>query len=276
MLATVNPCGFALLPAYLSTFVGMEDRSRSGALMRAVAVAGVMTLGFVSVFGVFGLVIKPLFSGVSAVLPYMTVVIGFALVVLALYLLSGRDIQVALPKLSIGGRDGSLVSMYLFGVSYAVASLSCTIGPFLAVTTSTLRQQSFVAGVATFVLYGVGMGVIVTVLTVAVALAKSQIVTHFRQLLPVVNRVAGVFLLVAGAYVAYYGWYEVRLFNGNVGNDPVIAAAAKVQHVVVGLFPGADTAPYWALGLVLLTGGVVVFNRLRRPADTHVPSGDAD
>ena len=28
MLATVNPCGFAMLPAYLSYFLGIETRRR--------------------------------------------------------------------------------------------------------------------------------------------------------------------------------------------------------------------------------------------------------
>ena len=36
MAATVNPCGFALLPAYLSTFVGLDhDGGRAGAIGRA-------------------------------------------------------------------------------------------------------------------------------------------------------------------------------------------------------------------------------------------------
>ena len=43
-------------------------------------------------------------------------------------------------------QDGTLPSMFLFGVSYAVASLSCTIGPFLAVTTSTFRSESWLTG----------------------------------------------------------------------------------------------------------------------------------
>ncbi|MGD9755164.1 MAG: cytochrome c biogenesis protein CcdA, partial [Acidimicrobiia bacterium] len=42
MLATVNPCGFAMLPAYLSYFVGLEDDpSAAGAdrtVLRSVAV----------------------------------------------------------------------------------------------------------------------------------------------------------------------------------------------------------------------------------------------
>ena len=67
MLAAVNPCGFAMLPAYLSYFCGLEgsledgagsaeDASTAGlrAVPRALSVTAVMTAGFVAVFGLVG------------------------------------------------------------------------------------------------------------------------------------------------------------------------------------------------------------------------------
>jgi cytochrome c biogenesis protein CcdA len=59
-LAAVNPCGFALLPAYLSFLViGDGDPGRGSAVGRALAATAAMTVGFVAVFGVFGLVVAP-------------------------------------------------------------------------------------------------------------------------------------------------------------------------------------------------------------------------
>lgn len=49
-----------------------------------------------------------------------------------------------------------LGSMYGYGISYAVASLSCTIGPFLAVTAAGLRGGSIVTGVAIYLSYSAG------------------------------------------------------------------------------------------------------------------------
>ena len=55
MVATVNPCGFALLPAYLSAFVGLQEGgNRVTAVGRAVIVSLVLTAGFVTVFGLRG------------------------------------------------------------------------------------------------------------------------------------------------------------------------------------------------------------------------------
>ncbi|GIU89789.1 MAG: hypothetical protein KatS3mg010_0888 [Acidimicrobiia bacterium] len=79
-------------------------------------------------------------------LPWLTIVIGVTLIGLGIALVAGRELFVRLPRLARGGRDGTLPSMFLFGMSYAVASLSCTIGPFLAVTTSTFRTDTWLAG----------------------------------------------------------------------------------------------------------------------------------
>ena len=81
MLAAVNPCGFALLPAYLSLLViGDDSPSRGAAARRALALTAAMTAGFVAVFGIFGLVISPIASAVQRYLPWVTVVVGCALV----------------------------------------------------------------------------------------------------------------------------------------------------------------------------------------------------
>ncbi len=268
MAATVNPCGFALLPAYLSAFVGLDDVEESGnkaaAVGKALKVSAVLTAGFVTVFGLFGAVITKVLEGVEEYLPWATIVIGLGLIGLGIYLLMGRQLVINIPKLNRGGADGTLLSMYLFGVSYAVASLSCTIGPFLAVTSTTFRNESYLSGVMVFVLYGLGMGIVVGILTLAVALAKDGLVAKFRSLLPIMNKVAGVLLLIAGAYVAYYGWYEVRLFNGNgSADDPIIDVAIEVQGWLLQFVPSVDNAPWFGLfgGIVFAAAGVWAYRR---------------
>jgi cytochrome c-type biogenesis protein len=263
MAATVNPCGFALLPAYLSAFVGLEHRGgRTGAVGRALTVSAALTAGFVLVFGLFGLIVSPLAIRLEQYLPWATVVIGVALVGLGIALLAGRQLVLALPKLQRGGSDGTLGSMFLFGVSYAVASLSCTIGPFLAVTTSTFRSDNWLAGLAVFVTYGLGMGLVIAILTVAVALAKSGIVHRFRALLPMMNRIAGGLLLVAGAYVAYYGWYEIRVLDGAT-SDPIVDRAIRIQTWLQNTIVPDDP---WRFALIaggILTGTVLVSRLIR-------------
>ena len=127
------------------------------------------------------------------------------------------------PKLATGRPAMSVSALYGYGLTYAVASLSCTIGPFLAVISASLSGSGLLGGLAVFVAYALGMGLVVTVLSLAVALARVTAVTKLRRVLPHVSRLSGALLVAAGLYVAYYGWYEVRVFDGGtLAGKPVV------------------------------------------------------
>ncbi len=265
MLATVNPCGFAMLPAYLTLVVaGASERSRSRLLTRALASSAMMTLGFVTVFGLFGLLVSAAASSVQRYLPFVTVVIGLALVVLGVLLLAGREITLLVPKPSKGAPNRHIGSMFGYGVAYAIASLSCTIGPFLAVVGSTLRGGDLAEGALAFLSYALGMGLVVTVLAIATALASDVVTQRARSVLPYVTRIGGVLLVLVGLYVAYYGVYELRLFlGGGDAADPIVDAAATVQGVLVRWLDTIGPLPVTVLLALLLAAGFIVVRRRR-------------
>ena len=211
MLAAVNPCGFALLPAYLSfLIVGDGPPGRAAAVWRALIATAAMTSGFAVVFGAFGLVIAPVAGQIQRHLPWVTVAIGLILVAFGGWLAAGRS----LPGLRVAPTTGpqvtrTVTSMVIFGAAYAVASLSCTIGPFLAIVVASFRAGSLAAGVGLFVAYAAGMGIAVAAAALAVALAHRTMIVRWRRLAPTVSRLGGLLLLLAGGYVAYYGWWEI-------------------------------------------------------------------
>ena len=214
LVAAFNPCGFAMLPAYLSYFLGVEDAAGDDAgvgITRALRVGMLVTAGFVAVFGVVGVLVSNLSVTIEEYLPWVTIVIGLGLVVLGIAMLRGFELTVALPKLNKGGDTRTDRSMFVFGVSYAIASLSCTLPIFLGVTATTFRNSNFASGVSAFAAYALGMGLVLMVLTVAIALARQGLVSSLRSAMRWVNPVSAVLLLIAGAYVAYYGWYELRV-----------------------------------------------------------------
>ncbi|MGA9715841.1 MAG: cytochrome c biogenesis CcdA family protein [Aeromicrobium sp.] len=262
LVAALNPCGFAMLPGYLALVVaGGRDRSRSAALLRAVMATAVMAVGFVLVFGLFALVIAPISLSVQKYLPYATVVIGVALALMGAVMLTGRELRFMVPKMSASPSE-ALGSMFGYGIAYAVASLSCTIGPFLAVTFSTFRSDSVWAGILSYVAYAAGMTVLVGVLAVSAALASSGAVGRARALMPIIGRVGGAVMVLTGLYVAYYGVIELRTnFGGASASDPIVDAFIGVQSVVS---RAAGRVPGWVWGvaaIVLVTGAAI---RLRR------------
>jgi cytochrome c biogenesis protein CcdA len=222
-----------MLPAYLTLVVTGEQRTTMSAVLRALGATLLMALGFVVVFGAFGLIITPLGTSVMAYMPALTVVIGLGMAVLGGLMLAGHEIT--LPKIGKGAPTARLGSMFGYGLGYAIVSLSCTIGPFLAVTSATFRAGSILTGIAAYLTYGLGMALVVGVLAVSVALAGTAVTARIRRILPYVNRIGGAILVLAGLYVAYYGVYELLLFHadGNV-EDPIVDAFGRLQTVIAG------------------------------------------
>jgi cytochrome c biogenesis protein CcdA len=254
LVAALNPCGFAMLPAYLTLVVRGEGVGQLAAVGRALAATAAMAAGFMTVFGAFGLLTVSAAATLQRYLPYVTILIGIALVALGIWLLTGRELTVLMPnpmaRSTRWAPTARLGSMFGYGVSFAIASLSCTIGPFLAVTGAGLRGG--LTGLSVYVAYAAGFTLIVGVLAVATALASSAFVDRLRRIVPYVNRISGVLLVVVGLYVGYYGLYEVRLFAAN-GNpqDPVIAAAGRIQGALAGWVHQHGAWP-WMVALAVL------------------------
>jgi cytochrome c biogenesis protein CcdA len=270
MLGAVNPCGFALLPAYLSVLLASDGDRPVGRALRCTAA---LTAGYVLVFGAFGLVLTPVASELQPRLPWLTVVFGLALAGLGVWLALGRSLP-ALPAVRAPVLTGSTWSMVLFGMAYAIASLGCAVGPFLALVVTSLRASSLGWGLGLFVAYAAGMGLVVGVTAVAVALLRVSLVNRARRFLGVVPRLGGAILVVCGLYVAYYGSYELRLARDLrvAGHDPLVAAASRAQQWLAELIDGAGAVRLGTL-LVVLVLGSWFFGRRARTLPPEGPSG---
>jgi cytochrome c biogenesis protein CcdA len=258
LVAALNPCGFAMLPAYLALVVRGERVGQLAAVGRALAATAMMAAGFVVVFGGFGLLTVSAAATVQRYLPYVTVVIGIVLVALGIWLLVGRVVSVRTPKpLAQWAPTARLGSMFSYGMSYAVASLSCTIAPFLAVTAAGLREASVVGTAAIYVAYATGFTVVVGALAVAAAMTTTAVVDRLRRIMPYLNRISGALLVAVGLYVGYYGVYEVRLFTAN-GNpqDPVVGTAGRIQGLIAGWVHQHGAWPWIVMLAVLLVAAI--------------------
>ncbi|MFN0090053.1 MAG: cytochrome c biogenesis CcdA family protein [Acidimicrobiales bacterium] len=258
LVATVNPCGFAMLPAYLSWYLGAEgdpaDQPAGLAMRvgRALLVGATVSAGFLVVFGATGALVTAGVRSFIDYVPWVAMIIGVALAGLGIALLAGREVTVALPKPQAGTGSRQLRSMVVFGASYAVASLSCTLPVFLAVVASTFTRSDLASGVATFAAYAIGMSVVLLAVTVVLAVAPHSLVTRIRNLGRHLNRVSGGLLVLAGAYIVYYWVF-------NLSTDPGETTGAGPARFVEGL--SADAIAWfqrlgWGSALVLF-GGVI-------------------
>ncbi|WP_432198990.1 cytochrome c biogenesis CcdA family protein [Streptomyces sp. bgisy027] len=265
MLAAVNPCGFALLPAYLSLLVlGDDSPSRPVAVGRALIATAAMTAGFAALFGVFGLAVQPVAGQVQKHLPWFTIVFGLLMAGAGAWLLAGRQLPSLAPKLRRAPAvTRSLPSMALFGMAYATASLGCTIAPFLAIVVSAFRSGSTGEGIALFAAYAGGMGLIVGAASLTVALTRTSAVIRLRRLGAVAPRLGGALLVCVGSYVAYYGWYEIRVQRDPATQDPVIDAAGTVQRTIAESLDSLGPAAIAVVSAALLVTAAALSRRRR-------------
>ena len=122
-----------------------------------------------------------------------------------------------IPTIGVNWGTGSrgLVSVFLFGLAYALATLSCTFPIFLAI----LAQGQVIGGYAAFIMfliYGAGMGVGLIGLTLGAAIFKDLIRKVIRQAMPVVEWASPVMLIGAGSYITYYWWVNWFAFNADL------------------------------------------------------------
>lgn len=281
MVATVNPCGFAMLPAYLSYFLGLDGADGDGAdgtepgapvatranPLQALGVALAVSAGFMLVFAVAGAAVRHTSLPVYQYSPWVSVVIGLVLVGLGIAMLRGFELVVKLPGLNRGGRERSVRSMFTFGVSYGIASLGCTLPLFLVVVVGTLNHDSFTDAVVAFLTYGAGMAVVLSALTVALSLARTSLVTTLRAARRYVSRVAGGLVALAGAYVTYYGVLELRTYSADSpGAIPSSSVVDRVDHwssTIDGWVARAGAVRLW-IALLVFTAVVVGFQVRRR------------
>ena len=217
MVAAVNPCGFALLPAYLGLYLGSQGtgatRSSPGqglaqALPQALLVGGVVTLGFILLFGAAGLAIRGGAQVLVDVIPWLGLAVGVVLAGAGSWLLGGGKLYTGLAARAashIGQPDDvGIKGYFFFGLSYGMASLSCTLPIFLVVVVTAEAVSGLLTALAQFLLYALGMGLVITALTVGIALFRGTLVGAMRKAVPYLQPVGPLMMIVAGSYIVYY------------------------------------------------------------------------
>jgi cytochrome c-type biogenesis protein len=211
LIAAINPCGFPLLLVYLNFFSGSGDDTPPSAIGRAVrglAAGSLATLGFVVLFGSIGMFaelgISAASGTASAWARWLMVVFGVLMMVVGLVTLLGTSVRIRLPEVRPGIGLRRPVALFVFGIAYGVASIGCALPLFIGGVAGSFTQSGFLRGCSDFVAYALGMGVLLTVLAVVVAIAGPAAARRIRVVSRAIPIVGGVVLMAVGAYVTLY------------------------------------------------------------------------
>ena len=258
VMAAVNPCGFVLLPTYLVYYLGTElnrdDESKTTTLRRGLSVGIAVSSGFIGLFLVVGIISRAFTTVISENAKYAALVIGIGLIAMGIAMLFGWKLPIAQPDVSVQ-RKRTTWNMFLFGIVYAIASIGCTIGLLISVILGSINRHGFVSGVISIVLYGLGMGLLVTSLTVALAFARVGLVSTIKKSFKWFDKVSAVFVVLTGLYLS---WYWLGAITDR-GTDGITSRVERWQTKVVQFLQDAGVYPLLVVFcLVIATAGFVI------------------
>lgn len=213
MVSTVNPCGFAMLPAYLGFYINSTTNQSTEIhflreLRKALYVGTIVTLSFVFLFGIFGIVIVAGIRTAITLIPWLGLATGIVLILSGSWLWKGNSFYTRFPS-SIASHIGNpsvpnVRSYFIFGFSYGIASLSCTLPIFLSVIGLTFTETEFLPMFYRFLMYSLGMGTVIIIVTVGIAVFQETSLRLFRKSLPIIQPVSSILMILAGAYIVFY------------------------------------------------------------------------
>lgn len=259
VLAAVNPCGFALLPNYLLYFLGAEPgaTARQAPMREAIRVGMSVSSGFLAVFVVVGVVSRLFTQWIEQNAKYAALVIGVAIIATGVRMLSGWKPRLFSPQ-GVSTVDRTWPSMFLYGVVYAVASIGCTIGFLTTAVFGSFSVHGVASGVVSVVLYGLGMSLLVTALTVTLAVARQGLLASLRRVLPVVNTLSALFMIATGAYLAWY-WYVAITERSSLG--PIGSRVESMQSRLATAIQEVGSRPLFVILVAVITAALITTRR---------------
>ncbi len=197
-LALLSPCGFPMLPGYISYYMGAK-----ASLEKAVSGGVACTLGLVTVFSAIGVVVSTLGSFVSRFIPLLELVAGLIVIFMGISMIA----EIRFPTFFTGLRapkKRGLIGLFLYGVVYGLAILGCSAPIFFSIIFYAVAAGGPLYGMITFVVYAIGMGLPIIITTILVAKAKKFMLERMVKMIPWFQKISGVVLIIIGAYLIYF------------------------------------------------------------------------
>lgn len=260
VLAAVNPCGFILLPTYLLYYLGTElnheNESPATTLRRGLTVGVAVSSGFIGLFLIVGIISRAFTTVIRDNAKYAALIIGIGLIAMGIAMFRGWKPPVTRPNMAMQ-KQRTWRNMFVFGIAYAVASIGCTIGLLVSVILGSVGRHGFVSGVLSIALYGLGMGLLVTSLTVGLAFARFGMVSNLKKSFPMFDKVSAIAVTLTGLYLTWY-WFGAIT---NRGSDGVVGRVENLQTDVATFLQNTGAYLLAVVFIAIIATAMIVIRR---------------
>jgi len=215
LIAAFNPCGVLMFPAYIGyqlKLINQIDSQKSiifALIIKALSLGIFTSLGFVVLFGSMGLLLGLFGSLIRAWIPLLGLIIGILLIIIGIFFLGFRtkiNIIFLSRASSIGsGIKNQNLGMFIFGIGYGIASLSCALPIYLASIGLVLGTGLDIINIIfNSLIYALGMGVVMIATSVGVVVFKHSINSFVSKISRSVEFIGSIMMIIAGIFIIHY------------------------------------------------------------------------
>jgi cytochrome c-type biogenesis protein len=237
IIAFLNPCGFIMLPAYISSHMEKTFQLRNQKdtvttknhkslfSMRKLGygflVGLVTTSGFITIFLVVGIGISYIGIRIVKLFPWIAFASAMLIIGIGIAKLSGKSIYINIPASKFFLKNNEMHSglkkidyryFFVFGIGYAIISLNCTLPLFLFLISQGISAGGLAQGSVIFLTYALGMGTVMTIISALVGISNQTFTKLYAtKLAKHMNVITSVILILAGIYLVYYSLIAGKL-----------------------------------------------------------------
>lgn len=198
------PCSIALIPAYVGYYVkeNTGQTNRTQQLLFGFRAGSFASLGLLSIYIIFGLIIVLLGKVITPFIPWIELFTGGLLLFMGTAVLLGYEFALR-PPVVIQTTSKGAKRFYLFGIAYAFGAIGCTLPIFLLVIFQALAQKGMLGGLINFLAYSLAMISLMMVFSLIAAVSKTAIHRFLTKYMTAIQKSAGLLILLAGVYLVY-------------------------------------------------------------------------
>jgi len=226
-LSFFAPCAFPLLPGYIGYYMGSKqdvaahETRAKGSTRRAITGGMVAAIGIIAIFSVVGIIVALAGSGIASNVIYIAPIITTIMAIMGLLMFldikgpTYRMQQVISPLTSrvenglskafrSEEKKGSYSGLFGYGLAYGIAVMGCQAPVFIALMVGAFITGGMGSAFLVFLMFGIGMGILIIIVTILVSRAKMVVLEKMKQAMPTISKISGLILLIAGVYLTVY------------------------------------------------------------------------
>ncbi|MFQ6127222.1 MAG: cytochrome c biogenesis CcdA family protein [Candidatus Heimdallarchaeota archaeon] len=204
-LALFSPCGFPMLPGYVGYYLGTKTNLKNAGVGSIAC-----SLGLLTVFSMIGVAASLVRNLVNAYVWALELLAGIITIFMGLALLTELKSQWFIIPVKAPEQKG-LLGLFFYGIVYGLATISCASPIFFSILFYAFAAGGAVEAFVTFVIYALGMGFPLILITITVSKARHWLLKRIVELIPLIRRLSGLLLIFIGAYLIYYYIVQVGL-----------------------------------------------------------------